>query len=172
MAEISNLHVFFKVLSHWSLGILRENPAKYRAFSVPFCKRGSQGHTHTHARGHTRAGDTKLVQSAECRPRQGLLTRRDTETMTGVAAVAPRVSDRAAEETGIAVAPEFANADRDVRRTTPTSADATDAKHHEGQVESSDSDSNQDGVKRNDEGREHGEGASKKVSWCPRVPHN
>ena len=92
--------------------------------------------------------------------------------MTGVAAVAPRVSDRAAEETGIAVAPEFANADRDVRRTTPTSADATDAKHHEGQVESSDSDSNQDGVKRNDEGREHGQGASKKVSWCPRVPHN
>ena len=87
--------------------------------------------------------------------------------MTGVAAVAPRVSDRAAEETGI-----FANADRDVRRTTPTSADATDAKHHEGQVESSDSDSNHDGVKRNDEGREHGEGASKKVSWCPRVPHN
>tara|TARA_B110000483_G_C17911073_1_gene433118 strand:- start:234 stop:659 length:426 start_codon:yes stop_codon:yes gene_type:complete len=89
--------------------------------------------------------------------------------MTGVAAVAPRVSDRAAEETGIAVAPEFANADRDVRRTTPTSADATDAKHHEGQVESSDSDSNQDGVKRNDEGREHGEGASKKVSWCTRI---
>ena len=76
-------------------------------FRCLFVQTWSPGtHTHTRARGHTRAGDTKLVQSAECRPRQGVLSRRDTETMTGVAAVAPRVSDRAAEETGIAVAPE------------------------------------------------------------------
>jgi hypothetical protein len=60
MAEISNLHVFSRPLSHWSLGILRENPAKYRRFFGAFlCKRGRQGHTHTHARADTHVPVTR-----------------------------------------------------------------------------------------------------------------
>ena len=87
-------------------------------------------------------------------------------TSAEAAAEAPRVSDRA-QTAGIEKskdAPEFADADRDAR-TTPTSAHATGVKAREGQVESSDSDSNQDGerngVKHGDEGRRHGEGAKK-----------
>ena len=94
-------------------------------------------------------------------------------TSAEAAAEAPRVSDRA-QTAGIEKskdAPEFADADRDAR-TTPPSAHATGVKAREGQVESSDSDSNQDGerngVKHGDEGRRHGEGA-KKVSHFSRT---
>jgi hypothetical protein len=93
-------------------------------------------------------------------------------TSAEAAAEAHRVSDRA-QTAGIEKskdAPEFADADRDAR-TTPPSAHATNVKAREGQVESSDSDSNQDGerngVKHGDEGRRHGEGAKKVSLFVP-----
>lgn len=127
---------------------------------------------------HTRADRARESDEALTERRNEVTTDSEPfiqETMTSAeaAAEAPRVSDRA-QTAGIEKskdAPEFADADRDAR-TTPTSAHATGVKAREGQVESSDSDSNQDGerngVKHGDEGRRHGEGA-KKVSLCSRT---
>ena len=127
---------------------------------------------------HTRADRARESDEALTERRDEVATDSEsfiqgTMTSAEAAAEAHRVSDRA-QTAGIEKskdAPEFADADRDAR-TTPTSAHATGVKAREGQVESSDSDSNQDGerngVKHGDEGRRHGEGA-KKVSLCSRT---